>query len=156
RNWSMKQLPLPLRVVRLIGIAVCAFLLVSVWRANYLKHGVKAQSNLSKETNERARIYLRTAVASGNEAALQKVETDFPNTEDAALAHLLRGYLRLQAKDYVNAIALLSDASIATNSALGDYALYQRAQAFQESHQNEQAEKTFRLLAKTYPTSLLA
>lgn len=152
----MKQLPFPLRVARLVGIAVGAFLLTAALRAHYANQHVQAQNNPSPKTNGRARTQLRAAVASSSDAILQKVETDFPNTEEAALAHFLRGYLRLQAKDYANASALLSDASIVANSALGDYAFYQRAQAFQESGQSELAEKTFRLLAKTYPTSLLA
>jgi soluble lytic murein transglycosylase len=152
----MKQLPFSPRVVYLVGIAVFACLPISVWLANYSNQAVQAQNSANSKINEKARIQLRAAVASSTDAVLQKVETDFPNTEEAALGHFLRGYLRLQAKDYPNAVALLSDASIAANSALGDYTLYHRAQAFQESGQSEQAEKTFRLLAKTYPTSLLA
>jgi soluble lytic murein transglycosylase len=152
----MKQLPFPLRNARLVGIAVVAFLLTAALRAHYSHLNVQAQSSLTPKTNEKARIRLRAAVAAGTDTVLQKLEADLPSTEEAALAHFLRGYLRLQAKDYANAIALLSDASIVANRALGDYALYHRAQAFQENGQSEQAEKTFRLLANTHPTSLLA
>src|SRR5436309_2290829 len=103
----MKHIPYPLRITRLVGVAVLAFLLTAAWRAQHSIQDVQAQSTSLSKANERARIQLRGAVASNNDAALQKVETDFPNTEEAALAHFLRGYLRLQAKDYANAIALL-------------------------------------------------
>ena len=53
-------------------------------------------------------VQLRTAVASNSDAELQKVEASMAGTESGALARLLRGYLRLQAKDYPAAISLLS------------------------------------------------
>jgi soluble lytic murein transglycosylase len=103
-----------------------------------------------------ARASLRTAVTANNETELQKVEAAFPNTEEAALAKLLRGYLRLQAKDYSNAIPLLNDPALLANTQLGDYALYHRAQALQDSGNPDTAQQTYRKLAQTYPTSLLA
>src|SRR5262245_56520629 len=56
---------------------------------------------------------LRAAVASNSEAELLRVESSFPGTEEAALARLLRGYLRQQAKDYSSAANILNDQSIA-------------------------------------------
>lgn len=104
-----------------------------------------------------ARTQLRAAVLSGSELELQKVETSFPRTQEAALAKFLRGYLRLQAKDYSNAAALLGDETIGRDSALGDYALYYRGQALQNSgRNNEDTERTYRQLAQSHPTSLLA
>ena len=103
-----------------------------------------------------AHTALRAAVAANNEAALQRVETDYANSEEAALAKLLRGYLRLQAKDYANAIPLLSDPALTNKTELGDYALYHRAQALQDSGNTQQAQAAFRQLAQKFPTSLLA
>jgi soluble lytic murein transglycosylase len=103
-----------------------------------------------------AHTALRSAVAANNEAALQRIEVDYANSEEAALAKLLRGYLRLQAKDYAQAIPLLSDPALASKTELGDYALYHRAQALQDSGNTQQAQATFRQLAQKYPTSLLA
>lgn len=99
---------------------------------------------------------LRSAVASNSEAELQKVESSMAGTESAGLARLLRGYLRLQAKDFSTAIALLGDSSIARLTGLGDYAAYFRAQALQQSGRGEEAEREFRQLAQNFPTSLLA
>ncbi len=104
----------------------------------------------------RAGSQLRSAVASNSEAELQRVESSFQGTEEASLARLLRGYLRLQARDYRNAASVLADPGIARLTMLGDYALYYRSQALQESGHGEEACREFRNLAQKYPTSLLA
>jgi len=115
-----------------------------------------ARTKAGAQAQEKARAQLRAAVASGSEAELQRLEGSSPGTEEAALARLLRGYLRLQAKDYAAAAAALNDETIGRQSALGDYALYYRAQALQEGGRHEEAEREFRRLAQNYPTSLLA
>src|ERR1051326_5157896 len=115
-----------------------------------------AQTSPASSTDEKARTQLRASVTSQAEAEVQRVETAFPRTEEAALAHFLRGYLRLQAKDYNAATQLLADEAIDRYSALGDYALYHRGQALQGAGRNEEAEREFRRLAQSYPTSLLA
>jgi len=99
---------------------------------------------------------LRTAVAAGSETELQRVEASFPGTEEAALAHLLRGYQRLQAKDYGNAASLLADPQIARRSLLDDYAIFYRAQALLGASRSEEAESEYMRLAQTHPSSLLA
>ncbi len=99
---------------------------------------------------------LRTAVASNSDAELQKVETSMAGTESGALARLLRGYLRLQAKDYPAAISLLSDPNLAQLTFLGDYVALFRSQAIAGTGRNEDTERELRHLAQTYPTSLLA
>lgn len=128
-----------------ILILIAAFLL---GHFRGLEHQVAAQS--------RSVVQLRTAVAANSDSELQKVESAYAGTETAALAKLLRGYLRLQAKDYAAAAGILNDPSIARLTALGDYAAYYRGQALQESGRGEDAEREFRRLAQTYPTSLLA
>ncbi len=99
---------------------------------------------------------LRSAVAANSEAELQKVESAMAGTESAGLARLLRGYLRLQARDYATAITLLGDSSIQRLTGLGDYAAYFRAQALQQAGRAEDAEREFRMLAQSQPTSLMA
>lgn len=111
---------------------------------------------IASANQESVRARLRSAATASNEAELQKIETSAPRTEEAALAKLLRGYLRLQAKDYNSAIALLDDATIGRFSKLGDYALYYRGQALQSVGRNEEAEREFSKLAVTYPNSLFA
>jgi len=104
----------------------------------------------------KATAQLRTAVAANSESELQKVENAFAGTETAALARLLRGYMRLQAKDLATAASLLNDSNIARLTVLGDYAAYYRGQALQEAGRGDEAEREFRRLAQTYPTSLLS
>jgi len=105
---------------------------------------------------EKIRGQLSKAVASNSEAELQRFETSNPRTEEAALARLLRGYLRLQQKDYSTAVNTLNDPSISGLTNLGDYALYYRGQALLEAGRKVEAEREFHRLADNYPTSLIA
>jgi soluble lytic murein transglycosylase len=119
--------------------------------------GVSSQPRVeTASAQSRASTQLRSAVAANSESDLQRVETSFAGAPEAALARFLRGYLRHQAKDYTTAASLLADQSIAGQTAIGDYALYYRAQALQESGRSEEAEREFRRLAQNYPTSALA
>jgi soluble lytic murein transglycosylase len=105
---------------------------------------------------EKVRGQLSKAVAANSEAELQRFESANPRTEEAALARLLRGYLRLQEKDYALAANLLNDPGIGSLTNLGDYALYFRGQALMEAGRKTEAEGEFRRLANSYPTSLIA
>jgi soluble lytic murein transglycosylase len=102
------------------------------------------------------RTRLKSAAVASSELDLQKIESAAPRSEAAALAKLLRGYLRLQAKDYNNALLALDEAVIMRHSKLGDYALYYRAQALQGLNRIEDAEQAYIRVAHTYPTSNLA
>lgn len=131
-----------------IGLSLVFFTLVFDGRLGGMNPRVAAEG--------KANAQLRNAVAANSEAELQKVETAFAGTETAELARLLRGYLRLQAKDYATAANTLNDPAIARLTNLGDYAAYYRGQALQESGRGEDAEREFRRLAQNYRTSLLA
>ena len=133
--------------------------LVSVAALVLTLTGVAAQSRarlVSGQAQDRAGAQLQAAVTANSEAELQRVENSFPGTEEAALARLLRGYMRFQAKDFSTAATLLADQNIARLTALGDYALYYRGKALQEGGRAEEAEREFRRLAQIYPSSLLA
>ena len=99
---------------------------------------------------------LRAAAAANSESELQRVESAYPNTTEAALARFLRGYLRVQARDFATAATLLGDAGIQRLTVIGDYALYYRGQALAEAGRTDEAEREYRRLAQTYPGSLLA
>ncbi|MGH9767734.1 MAG: transglycosylase SLT domain-containing protein, partial [Blastocatellia bacterium] len=105
---------------------------------------------------DKAGAQLQAAAAANSETELQRVENSFPGTREAALARLLRGYLRFQAKDFSTAANLLADQNIARLTAVGDYALYYRGQALKESGGAIEAEREFRRLTQLYPSSLLA
>ena len=102
------------------------------------------------------RARLKTAAAAASEADLQRLESTAPRAEEAALAKLVRGYLRLQAKDYNAALLALDEAVITRQSNLGDYALYYRAQALQGAGRVDEAERAYMRTAEMYPTSALA
>ena len=102
------------------------------------------------------RARLKTAAAAASEADLQRLESTAPRAEEAALAKLVRGYLRLQAKDYNAALLALDEAVITRQSNLGDYALYYRAQALQGVGRVDEAERAYMRTAEMYPTSALA
>lgn len=138
----------PLLITRRLLVLMLALSLVvaSVW--------FNGATPAAAQTNARAQ--LRAAVAANSESELQRVESAFANTEEAALARLLRGYLRWQAKDFTAAAKLLDEDDIEQHSALGDYARYFRGQALQEAGRSEDAEREFRRLAQKHPSSLLA
>src|SRR5258708_6794572 len=68
----------------------------------------------------RGTAQLRSAVAANSDGELQKVESAFAGTQEAAQARLLRGYMRIQAKDYATAASILNDPNIARQTSLGD------------------------------------
>src|SRR5215813_13127435 len=89
--------------VPFVCAAVLIFALINVaaqTRARYVR------SPQDKAAPSRGAGQLQTAAANNSEAELQRVENSYPGTSDAALARLLRGYLRLQAKDYSTAATL--------------------------------------------------
>ncbi|MBS1809004.1 MAG: transglycosylase SLT domain-containing protein [Acidobacteria bacterium] len=102
------------------------------------------------------RARLKTAAAANSEVELQRIESTAPRSEEAALAKLVRGYLRLQAKDYNAALLAIDETVITRQSNLGDYALYYRAQALQGAGRIEEAERAYVRTAEMYPTSALA
>src|SRR5215471_18440104 len=134
----------PMRVLPVTLLAICLALL-AVNRA----HSQSVQP-------EKARLQLRTAATASNEVELQKVETAFPGSQEAALARLARGYLRLQAKDYQNAIFLLKDPVINQRTALGDYAEYYLGQALQGAGRFDESEREFLKLREAFPSSTFA
>ena len=98
-------------------------------------------SGLSFAQDLRSR--LKTAASAQSEVDLQKIETSNTRSEEAALARLFRGYLRLQAKDYSAALTILDEGVIGRQSKLGDYAIYYRGQALQGIGQTEEAERMY-------------
>lgn len=97
-------------------------------------------------------LLLLSLIATSTGASRQSRQS---SAEDMALARLERGYQRLAAKDYAEAASLLADAQIARHTALGDYALYYRAQALTGLKRDEEAEREYLRLAASYEDSLL-
>ena len=92
------------RKQHLVSVAALALTLI----------GVAAQSRARLVSGQnRAGAQLQAAVSANSETELQRVENSFPGTEEAAMARLLRGYMRFQAKDFSTAATLLADQNIA-------------------------------------------
>jgi soluble lytic murein transglycosylase len=90
------------------------------------------------------------------ETAVAAIESQFPRTKAAALARIVRARIKLNAKDYAGAAQLLDAAVIREQSVLGDYALFLRADAFEQAGRNAEARATFLQLLNDYPDSLRA
>src|SRR6476659_1987846 len=90
------------------------------------------------------------------EDAVAAIENQFPRTKVAALARLIRARIKLNAKDYAGAAQLLNAAVLHEQSALGDYAAFLRADAFEQAGRTAEARATFLQLINEYPGSLRA
>jgi soluble lytic murein transglycosylase len=104
----------------------------------------------------RALENLRTMTRGGvlpAEALMQRLEGDYPRTKTAALARLVRARIRLNAKDFAGAAALLDTALIRDHSLLGDYALFMRGNALEQTGQAAEARSAYEQLLESYPSS---
>ena len=91
-----------------------------------------------------------------SEDVVAKIESDFPKTKAAALARLVRARIKVRTDDYAGA-ALLLDTNIAADySSLGDYALFMRGNALEQTGRLPEARAVFEKLANDYPSSLKA
>ncbi|HSE33857.1 MAG TPA: transglycosylase SLT domain-containing protein [Pyrinomonadaceae bacterium] len=90
------------------------------------------------------------------EDAVAAIESQFPRSKAAALARIVRARIKLNAKDYAGAAQLLDAAVIREQSFIADYALFLRADAFEQAGRNAEARATFLQLINDYPDSLRA
>ena len=77
------------------------------------------------------------------EGPVARIESDYPSTRAAGLARIVRARIKLAAKDYSGAAALLDAPVIRDHTVLDDYALYMRGDAL------EQAGKRWRLALRS-------
>jgi len=91
-----------------------------------------------------------------SEEVVAAIESQFPRTKAAALARMLRARIKLNAKDYAGAADLLNAPVIRDQSALSDYALFMRADAFEQAGRAAEARATYLQLINDYPSSLRA
>src|SRR6185503_20440573 len=106
-----------------------------------------------------ARETLRTMTRGGvlpGEAAVARIESDFPKTTAGALAKIVRARIKINAKDFAGAASLLDSSVIRDYSALGDYALFMRANALEQAGKLPEARIAFEQLLRDYPSSTRA
>jgi soluble lytic murein transglycosylase len=84
---------------------------------------------------------------------LAQVEADFPKTKAAGLARMVRARIRIRANDYAAAAALLDTNIIREHTSLGDYALFMRANALEQSGHLAEARNAYEQITKDYGSS---
>src|SRR5690349_17724956 len=91
-----------------------------------------------------------------SEDAVAGIENQFPRTKAAALARMLRARIKLNARDFAGAAALLDTKSISQYTSLADYALFMRAGSLEQAGKTAEARAVYQQLIQEYPTSLRA
>ncbi|MCP9495583.1 MAG: lytic transglycosylase domain-containing protein [Pyrinomonadaceae bacterium MAG19_C2-C3] len=110
--------------------------------------------------SEAARLSLQNmmrAATPPNDDALARIETENANTNVAALARLARAQLAFARNDFNRVISILDTASlrlINTATALGDEALFTRAEALARLNRPTEARAAFEQLAREHTESL--
>jgi soluble lytic murein transglycosylase len=90
------------------------------------------------------------------EDVVARIESDYPRTKAAALARIVRARIRLNAKDFAGAAALLDASVIRDHSLLGDYALLMRGSALEQAGKLPEARAAYGELLDDYRGSTRA
>ena len=85
-----------------------------------------------------------------------RIESDFPRTRAAGLARMVRARIKIRANDYAGAAALLDTNIIRDYTSLGDYALFMRGNALEQTGRPADARIAYEHLVKDYPSSARA
>src|SRR5207247_5437521 len=107
----------------------------------------------------KARETLRAMTRGGvlpAEDAVARIELDFPKTTAGGLARMVHARIKLNAKDFAGAGALLDSSAIRDYTVIGDYALWLRAGALEQANRRIEARAAYEQLARDYPNSLRA
>ena len=108
------------------------------------------QELLARET---LRAMTRGGVLPG-EDAVARIEKDFPKTTAGALARIVHARIKLNAKDFAGAAALLDSNTIRDYTVISDYALSMRAEALDQANRRTEARAAYEQLGRDYLTSL--
>lgn len=112
----------------------------------------RQQTNAETKALENLRAITHTATLPP-EDVVARIESEFPRSQAAALARLVRARIRMNAKDYAGAATLLDTSVIANYSLLGDYALFLRASSLEQAGRLEEARSAYEQLPEVYPAS---
>jgi len=91
-----------------------------------------------------------------SEDAVARIEKDFGKTTAGTLAKIVHARIKLNAKDFAGAAAMLDTSAISDYTVIGDYALWLRANALEQANRRVEARATYEKLAHDYPNSLRA
>ncbi len=78
-----------------------------------------------------------------SEDVVLKIEATFPNSKTGALAKLLRARIRFENKDYNGAAEILNNKIFREKTTVGDYALWLRGKALQQTGKHIEAMMVF-------------
>lgn len=143
---TRRLLPILIAVAIVAGAALPSFLIASCQTR---------QASAETRALENLRGLTRGGVLPA-EDVVKRMEADYPNTKAAALARVVRARIHLNAQDFAGAAALLDASVIAGHTALGDYALFMRADALERAGKRPEARAAYEKLARDYPSSLRA
>jgi soluble lytic murein transglycosylase len=90
------------------------------------------------------------------ESAVLDIENRFAKTRTGALARLLRARIHFENNDFDGAAQILNSDVFAQKTKLGDYALWLRGRALQQTSRHAEAMAAFDELLKKFPDSLRA
>jgi soluble lytic murein transglycosylase len=110
-------------------------------------------------TEDQALQAMRSMTINGalptDEKVLSYIESDHANTKAAGLARIIRARMKIHAGDYLTANQLLNFDLLQNGTAIGDYALFMRADSLEKSQRLMEAKNVYEKLVRDYPTSLL-
>jgi soluble lytic murein transglycosylase len=107
------------------------------------------------QARETLRAMTRGGVLPG-EDAVARIEKDFPKTTAGALARIVHARIKLNAKDFAGAAALLESTTIRDYTVISDYALSMRAEALDQANRRVEARAAYEQIGRDYPGSLRA
>jgi len=90
------------------------------------------------------------------EDAVARIESDFPKTTAGALAKIVHARIKINAKDFAGAAALLDASAIRDYTVIPDYALSMKAGALEQANRYLEARAAYEQVARDYPNSLRA
>jgi len=90
------------------------------------------------------------------EDAVARIESEFPKTTAGALAKIVHARIKINAKDFAGAAALLDASVIRDYTVIPDYALSMKASALEQANRHVEARAAYEQVARDYPNSLRA
>ena len=130
-----------------VGASVPAFMSASCLTRQQTPAEIRALDNLRALTR---------GDALPSEDVVARIESDFPKTKAAALARIVRARIKIRANDYAGAATLLDTSLIHDYTTIGDYGLFMRANALEQTGRLVEARAAYEQLARDYPASIRA
>ena len=136
-----------LGLIAAVGVIAPLFLIAGCRTLQQTPQEVKARETL--------RAMTRGGVLPA-EDAVARIESDYPKTTAGALAKIVHARIKLNAKDFAGAAALLDSSTIRDYTVIGDYGLWLRAGALEQANRRPEARAAYEQLARSYPSSIRA